>query len=141
MQQLKLIFLALFFVFLTSYLYAADGLTEWEKTRPAARKEGTLVVGVPASAELRKALESKFQEKFKISLELFPARGPENATRILNESTAGIRYFAILVAGGATPLTMAAAGAAEEMLPYMILPEVKDPKNWWGGHVWEDNLS
>ncbi len=23
----------------------------------------------------------------------------------------------------------------------MILPEVKDPKNWWGGHIWEDNVS
>ena len=22
----------------------------------------------------------------------------------------------------------------------MILPEVKDAKNWWGGHIWEDNL-
>jgi ABC-type Fe3+ transport system substrate-binding protein len=21
------------------------------------------------------------------------------------------------------------------------LPEVKDPKNWWGGHIWEDNVS
>jgi iron(III) transport system substrate-binding protein len=23
----------------------------------------------------------------------------------------------------------------------MILPEVKDPKQWWGGHIWEDNVS
>jgi ABC-type Fe3+ transport system substrate-binding protein len=22
----------------------------------------------------------------------------------------------------------------------MILPEVKDPKYWWGGHIWNDNL-
>src|SRR5712692_6343846 len=74
------------FVVLPSIGKTADAQSEWEKTLAAARKEGTLVVGVPASAELRKALESKFQEKFKISLELFPARGPENATRILNES-------------------------------------------------------
>ena len=140
-SNLKFQILAWPAVLLAASVYAADAQTEWEKTLAAARKEGTLVVGVPASAELRKALESKFQEKFKISLELFPARGPENATRILNESTAGIRYFDVLVAGGATPLTMASAGATEEMLPYMILPEVKDPKNWWGGHVWEDNLS
>ena len=129
------------FVVLPSIGKTADAQTEWEKTLAAARKEGTLVVGVPASAELRKALESKFQEKFKISLELFPARGPENATRIINESTAGVRYFDILVAGGATPLTMISAGAADEVLPYMSLPEVKDPKQWWGGHIWEDNVS
>jgi ABC-type Fe3+ transport system substrate-binding protein len=23
--------------------------------------------------------------------------------------------------------------------PWFILPEVKDPKNWWGGHIWIDN--
>jgi ABC-type Fe3+ transport system substrate-binding protein len=24
-------------------------------------------------------------------------------------------------------------------MPSMILPEVKDPKHWWGGHIWADN--
>jgi ABC-type Fe3+ transport system substrate-binding protein len=141
MQQLKLIFLALFFVFLPSHLHAADAQTEWEKTLAAARKEGTLVIGIPASAELRKAIDARFQEKFKIPLELFPSRGPENVTRIINEHNAGVHYFDAFIAGGATPLTMASAGAADELLPYMILPEVKDPKNWWGGHIWEDNVS
>jgi ABC-type Fe3+ transport system substrate-binding protein len=23
----------------------------------------------------------------------------------------------------------------------MILSEVKDPKHWWGGHIWEDNVT
>jgi ABC-type Fe3+ transport system substrate-binding protein len=23
---------------------------------------------------------------------------------------------------------------------YMVLSEVKDPRQWWGGHVWEDNV-
>ena len=23
----------------------------------------------------------------------------------------------------------------------MLLPEVKEAKNWWGGHIWEDNVS
>lgn len=23
----------------------------------------------------------------------------------------------------------------------LILPEVKEAKNWWGGHIWEDNIS
>src|SRR6476660_7259568 len=25
-------------------------------------------------------------------------------------------------------------------MDYVVLPEVKDPKQWWGGHMWEDNL-
>ena len=24
-------------------------------------------------------------------------------------------------------------------MPSMVLPEVKDPKYWWGGHLWADN--
>ena len=115
--------------------------SEWEKTLAAARKEGTLVVGIPASVELRKALESAFPAKFKIPLELSPSRGPENANRIVSEHKAGVRYFDLFISGGATPLSLIAEGAADELPPYMILPEVRDPKNWWGGHIWEDNVS
>ena len=107
----------------------------------AAKKEGTVVVGIPASSELRTAISAKFKEKFGIPVELMSARGPENVTRIITEYNAGVRYFDILVAGGATPLSMVAAGAADDFQSYMILPEVKDPKNWWGGHIWEDNVS
>ena len=123
------------------FLLGADGQTEWERTLAAARKEGPPVIGIPASSELRKSIGTRFKEKFGIDVELFPSRGPENVTRIIKEYSAGVRYFDVLVAGGATPLSMVAAGAADDFQPYMILPEVKDPKNWWGGHIWEDNVS
>jgi ABC-type Fe3+ transport system substrate-binding protein len=126
---------------LPSFLLAAEWQTEWERTLAAAKKEGTAVIGIPASSELRKAIGTRFKEKFGIDIELFPSRGPENVTRILKEYSAGVRYFDVLVAGGATPLSMVAAGAADDFEPYMILPEVKEPKNWWGGHIWEDNVS
>ena len=128
-------------VLLPSCLLAADGQTEWERTLAAAKKEGPPVIGIPASSELRKAIGTRFKEKFGIDIELFPSRGPENVTRIIKEYSAGVRYFDVLVAGGATPLAMVAAGAADDFQPYMMLPEVKDPKNWWGGHIWEDNVS
>jgi len=120
---------------------AAESQTDWERTLATAKKEGTVVVGVPASSELRTAISAKFKEKFGIPIELMSARGPENVTRIITEFNAGVRYFDILVAGGATPLSMVAAGAADDFQSYMILPEVKDPKNWWGGHVFMDNVS
>lgn len=126
---------------LPSFLPAADGQTEWERTLAAAKKEGPPVIGIPASSELRKAIGTRFKEKFGIDIELFPSRGPENVTRIIKEYSAGVRYFDVLVAGGATPLAMVAAGAADDFQPYMILPEVKEAKNWWGGHIWEDNVS
>ena len=126
---------------LPCFLPAADGQTEWEQTLAAAKKEGAPVIGIPASSELRKAIGTRFKEKFGIDIELFPSRGPENVTRIIKEYSAGVRYFDVLVAGGATPLAMVAAGAADDFQPYMILPEVKEAKNWWGGHIWEDNVS
>jgi iron(III) transport system substrate-binding protein len=132
---------ALLAVLLPSLLLAAEWQAEWERTLAAARKEGTLVVGIPASSELRKAIGTKFKDRFGFEAELFPSRGPENVTRIIKEHTAGVRYFDILVAGGATPLSMVAAGAADDFQPYLILPEVKEAKNWWGGHIWEDNVS
>jgi ABC-type Fe3+ transport system substrate-binding protein len=128
------------FVF-ASVLPAAEWQTEWERTLAAAKKEGTVVVGIPASSELRTAIGAKFKDKFGIAVELLPARGPENVTRIVTEFNAGVRYFDILVAGGATPLAMVSAGAADDFPSYMVMPEVKDPKHWWGGHIWEDNVS
>jgi iron(III) transport system substrate-binding protein len=119
---------------------ATEWQTDWEKTLVAAKKEGTVVVGIPASSELRTAISTKFKEKFGIPVELMSARGPQNVTRIITEFNAGFRYFYLLVSGGATPLSMVAAGAADDFQSYMILPEVKDPKNWWGGHIWEDNV-
>jgi iron(III) transport system substrate-binding protein len=121
--------------------FSAESPSEWEKILAAAKKEGTVVAGIPASSELRNAITSKFKEKFGIAVELLPARGPENVTRIVTEFSAGVRYFDILVAGGAAPLAMVAAGAADDFTSHMVLPEVKDPKHWWGGHIWEDNVS
>jgi iron(III) transport system substrate-binding protein len=122
-------------------LSAAESQSEWEKILAAAKKEGTVVAGIPASSELRNAIGATFKERFGIAVELLPARGPENVTRIVTEFNAGVRYFDILVAGGATPLAMVSAGAADDFPSYMVLPEVKDPKHWWGGHIWEDNVS
>jgi iron(III) transport system substrate-binding protein len=132
---------ALLWTFFPSSFQAADWQTEWEKTLAAAKKEGTAAIGIPASSELRKVIGTRFKEKFGIAPELFPSRGPENVTRIISEYSAGLRYFDVLVAGGATPLAMVSAGAADDFQPYMIVPEVREPKNWWGGHIWEDNVS
>lgn len=133
-------FLPLIMILATS-VCAAEWQNEWNRTLAAARKEGIVVVGIPASNELRTMVAQRFKDKFGISIELLAARGPENVTRIITEHNAGVRYYDILVAGGATPLAMVAAGAAEEFMPNLILPEVKDPKHWWGGHIWEDNAA
>jgi hypothetical protein len=61
---------------------------------PDAKKEGKLVAGIPARAELRKQLESVFEPKFGVEMELMTARGPQNASRIAAEYQAGVRTSA-----------------------------------------------
>ena len=114
---------------------------EWERTMAAAKKEGKLVAGIPASADLRKQLEAAFKAKFPgIEIELSPSRGPQNVRKIAEEYKAGIRNFDLSIGGTDTMLYgFVEPAIAEPFEPYMILPEVKDPKQWWGGHIWGDN--
>lgn len=119
---------------------AAGG--EWEKILEAARKEGKVVAAVPSSAELRRDLEKSFGERYKgIQLELFPGLASAHASRIVNEYRAGVRNFDLLLAGTGVQLDLVHQGVVEPFEPYMVLPEVKDPKNWFGGHIWADNVS
>lgn len=113
---------------------------EWENVLELAKKEGKVVVSIPASAELRKRIEEVFEKRFAaIDLELLPARGASNINRILEESKAGVHYFDVHIGGTNSMVTgLLQAKVLESMGPSMILPEVKDPKNWWGGHIWAD---
>lgn len=113
---------------------------EWRNTIDAAQKEGKVVVSVPASAELRQALEEGFKRQYPgIVQELFPARGGSNINRILEEDKGGIHYFDVHIGGTGSIITgLLPAGLLEPLAPWMILPEVKKPKNWWGGHIWAD---
>jgi hypothetical protein len=64
---------------------------EWNKILESANKEGKLTVSIPASAELRKALDENFKKKFPaIELELVVARGPTHAVKIVQEKKAGL---------------------------------------------------
>jgi hypothetical protein len=112
---------------------------EWEKTIDAARKDGRVVAGVPASAELRKSIEETFAKRFPgVELEVTTARGPTNASKIAAEHAAGVRYYDVLISGSLTPLSLLNAGILEPIEPLLILPEVKDLKRWYGGHIYAD---
>lgn len=113
---------------------------EWDKTLEAAKKERKVVVSIPASAELRLRLEEVFEKKYpSIDLELVPSRGSSVINKILEERKAGIHYFDLHIGGTSSIVTgLLGEGILEPVQPWMILPEVKDPKNWWGGHIWGD---
>jgi ABC-type Fe3+ transport system substrate-binding protein len=121
-------------------LAQSDWKKEWEKTLSEAKKEGKIVAGIPARAELRKELEAVFKPKFGIDMDLSVARGPQNASRIAAEQKAGVKYFDVFIGGSGTFESLAEDGMVEPLMPNLILSEVKDDKNWWGGHIWEDNV-
>src|SRR5262245_8709542 len=113
--------------------------TEWDKTIEAAKKEGKVGAGVPTSAVLSTMITASFKWRFPdIELVLTTSRAPTNASKISAEHAAGMRYFDLLISGTFTPFNLLNAGILDPIEPSLILPEVRDPKRWFGGHIWLD---
>jgi iron(III) transport system substrate-binding protein len=125
------------------FLFAANAKlpAEWDKALEAGKKEVKIVLGIPPASELRKEMEPILRQKFGLEAELIPASGPKNASRIAAEQKAGVRYFDAIICGTGTAVGLAHDGMLEPMESFWILPEIKDAKQWWGGHIWEDNVS
>jgi ABC-type Fe3+ transport system substrate-binding protein len=114
---------------------------EWERAVEEGKKEGKIVLAIPPAIELRTALEPLLKQKFGLEAELVSAPGPKNASRISAEKKAGVNYFDAIICGTGTAAGLTHDGMLEPIESFWILPEVKDPKQWWGGHIWEDNIS
>jgi iron(III) transport system substrate-binding protein len=119
---------------------AAESRGEWETALQKGKAEGKIVLAIPPSAELRKELEPLLKQKFGIDAELLVSRGADSANRIASEYNAGVRTIDGLIQGTTTAMSLQDNGMLDAVSAYMILPEVKDPKYWWGGHIWNDNL-
>lgn len=142
-QVQALLAAVLFSLSCVSLLRAAEAKRppEWDKIVDAARKEAKVVIAIPPSNELRKELEIVLKQKFGIEAELIAAPGPKNASRIAAEKKAGVNYFDAIICGTGTAVGLTHDGMLEPLESYWVLPEVKDAKQWWGGHIWEDNVS
>jgi iron(III) transport system substrate-binding protein len=122
-------------------LRAAEWQTEWERTVEAAKKEGTVVFAAAANAELRRQLEPALKRRFGLALEYMPGRAAEQSAKIIQESKAGVRSYDVFAFGGCGGMSLIQQNVLEPLEPTLILPEVKDPKNWWGGLIWADNVN
>jgi ABC-type Fe3+ transport system substrate-binding protein len=113
---------------------------EWDKILDAARKEGKVVASIPPTPELRKLMEITFSRRYGIATEFVPARGGAVVQRIVSEAKAGVQYFDVHIGGTESVITgMLPENILDAIDPYLILPEVRDPKHWWGGHIYIDN--
>jgi len=112
---------------------------EWDKLVDAARKEGKVTVSLPASAELKRQIEEQFKKRFGIEVEVFTARGSAGVRRMADEFKAGVRHFDLHIGGSSSIISgMLDEGILDPIDPWLVLPEVRDPKQWWGGHLWVD---
>jgi iron(III) transport system substrate-binding protein len=126
-------------LFITAGPVRAQWQSEWEKVQAAARKEGQLVVNIPPSAELRRALEAAMRQKFGIEMEIVMGSSATMTKRVGDEFMAGVRYFDVITSTwDSLSHTLLPMGAVEPLEQSWILPEVKNPANWWGGHIWTD---
>ncbi|HKZ50472.1 MAG TPA: extracellular solute-binding protein [Dehalococcoidia bacterium] len=107
---------------------------EWERVLAAAKQEGKVVVAGQEGAERRRALTEPFEKKYGITVEHYGESGRTLAQRIRTEREAGQYLWDVFVGGGNTPLqVLAPIGALDPIESALILPEAKDPKNWFGG--------
>jgi len=113
---------------------------EWNKLVDAAKSEGKVAVSLPASAELKKQIEAQFRKRYGIEVETFTARGSSAVRRMVDEFKAGVRTFDLHIGGSSSIVSgMLDQGVLDPIEPWLALPEVKDPQQWWGGHIWVDN--
>lgn len=138
-----------FFVALSVLMFAAaatgqqdktSSAAEWDKLVDAAKKEGKVTVSLPASAEMKRQIEELFKKRYGIEVETFTARGSAAVRRMADEFKAGVRHFDLHIGGSSSIVSgMLDEGILDPIEPWLALPEVKDPKQWWGGHLWVDN--
>src|SRR5262249_52905435 len=92
-----------------------DWKKEWERSLQEAKKEGTVVVGIPARAELRKEMDLAFKPKFGIDMDLSTARGPQNASKIAAEFAAGVKNSDVFIGGSGTYESLVEGGMTEPL--------------------------
>ena len=108
---------------------------EWEATLAAAEREGQIDIAGPPGDSFRKAIVDGFTKAYpKIKAELFGGSGGNKVARILRERQAGVFGWDLYISGPPSALAgFKPVGAFEPLKPALILPEVKEDKNWVGG--------
>src|SRR6185437_3383656 len=120
--------------------FAQSKATDWERIVEAAKKEGKVVASIPPSPELRKTMELAFTRRYGIATEFVPARGGAIIQRMVSEAKSGAQYFDLHIGGTESVVTgLLPENILEPVEPFLLQPDVKDPKQWWGGHIYIDN--
>ena len=109
---------------------------QWDPVVSAAKKEAKVVVFGPAGELIRNALVESFRKSFpNIIFEYVGGRAAEQAMRIKAERDGGVFSVDVFIGGSVTMMELGSVGALERIESALILPEVKEPKNWRDGRL------
>lgn len=108
---------------------------EWEKIVQQAKKEGKVVLYGSPVAETRQGFIESFQKAYPgITLDYTAMLGTLAAPKTKAERRAGL-YTVDLHTGGTNTILSDLRQFAVPIKPYLVLPEVKDPKVWLEGRL------
>ncbi len=110
--------------------------TEWESLLAAGRKERTVTIYGNTRPQTKQEIAAIFKEKFDVDVEWLVGRAEELVAKIKAERNAGI-YSVDIGFFGSSPFIpdIRPAGITMPLEPMLVLPEVKDPRNWSGGQL------
>src|SRR3990167_7536618 len=115
---------------------------QWNNALAAAKKEGKVVIygSSPLPSINKAANQFQFTRKYGFTPEFIAGSGSQMANKILTERRAGIYTTDILIVGMNTYFGQLKPPVIVAPLePALILPEVIDPKLWYGGDLrWGD---
>lgn len=108
---------------------------EWQKTLTEARREGRVVVYGPPGADTRQALTEGFKKAYPfITVEYVGATGAAQVAKVKAEHRAGL-FIVDLIVSGTTTITAGLLDVSLPVEPVLLLPEVRDGKNWLDGKL------
>jgi iron(III) transport system substrate-binding protein len=110
---------------------------EWDALVEAAKREGSLVVSGPPTADVRTQLPAAFKRRFGIDLEYLGGRTGDLITRLQAERAAGQYTLDAMIAGASTLYYQAyPQRMLDPIPPVLIHPEATDPAGWVRGAPW-----
>lgn len=113
---------------------------QWNSVQREAKKDGKVVIYSSAGSTLVNAMKQGFKDKYGIDAEFLVGRGEEMTEKIKAERRAGLFVPDLFIGGSGIPLLLIKSQSLIDRLePMLILPDVTNPKNWWGGELpWLD---
>lgn len=111
----------------------AEWEQKWQSLLAAARKEGSVRFYGLIGAHVRAELISTFKDKFGVNLELVAGASGELIQKLAMERVGNVPTADLYIGSPEDHIYLKPKGFLVPLAQFLILPDVKDAKNWVGG--------